>query len=127
MVTGMAQVTQFELSISFVYQKFIIFPYLTIRNTCLAKIYIIIISPLWSIVFFTTNYSHPTYGWVLGHLPPGESHTHRQYGIWWSGGSITVLLKTAKVIPIYKQGHKDDVSNYRPISILPCFLLKSSR
>src|SRR6218665_1632151 len=34
---------------------------------------------------------------------------------------VPVLLKTAKVIPIYKQGHKDDVSNYRPISILPYF------
>src|SRR6218665_1820734 len=36
-------------------------------------------------------------------------------------GVVPVLLKTAKVIPIYKQGHKDDVSNYRPISILPYF------
>src|SRR6218665_2475717 len=36
-------------------------------------------------------------------------------------GVDPVLLKTAKVIPIYKQGHKDDVSNYRPISILPYF------
>ena len=30
-------------------------------------------------------------------------------------------LKIAKVIPIFKSGAKDHVSNYRPISILPCF------
>ena len=30
-------------------------------------------------------------------------------------------LKIAKVIPVFKSGAKDNVSNYRPISILPCF------
>ena len=30
-------------------------------------------------------------------------------------------LKTAKVAPIFKSGDKDNVSNYRPISILPVF------
>jgi len=28
--------------------------------------------------------------------------------------------KTAKVTPLHKAGTKDDVNNYRPISILPC-------
>ena len=30
-------------------------------------------------------------------------------------------LKTAKLVPIHKEGCKTDVSNYRPISLLSCF------
>ena len=30
-------------------------------------------------------------------------------------------LKIAKVTPIYKGGKEDNITNYRPISILPCF------
>ena len=30
-------------------------------------------------------------------------------------------LKIAKVTPIYKTGYNSDISNYRPISFLPCF------
>ena len=30
-------------------------------------------------------------------------------------------LKIAKATPIHKDGHGSDVSNYRPISVLPCF------
>ena len=32
---------------------------------------------------------------------------------------VQKLMKTAKVIPIYKFKARDDFSNYRPISILP--------
>ena len=34
-------------------------------------------------------------------------------------GKVPDLMKTAKVIPIFKSKAKDDLSNYRPISILP--------
>ena len=30
-------------------------------------------------------------------------------------------LKIAKVTPVYKAGDSSDVSNYKPISVLPCF------
>ena len=30
-------------------------------------------------------------------------------------------FKQAKIIPIHKSGSKDNISNYRPISILPIF------
>ena len=30
-------------------------------------------------------------------------------------------LKIAKVIPIFKNGHREDMYDYRPISVLPCF------
>ena len=30
-------------------------------------------------------------------------------------------LKIAKVTPIYKAGDSSDISNCRPISVLPCF------
>ena len=34
-------------------------------------------------------------------------------------GVFPVQLKQGKVLPIYKGGSKSDLSNYRPISILP--------
>ena len=30
-------------------------------------------------------------------------------------------MKIAKVIPVFKEGDSVDLSNYRPISVLPCF------
>ena len=38
-----------------------------------------------------------------------------------SSGIVPLALKIAKVSPIYKQGNKEDLKNYRPISILPYF------
>ena len=37
-------------------------------------------------------------------------------------GVVPSSLKMAKVVPVYKQGNSQDVTNYRPISILPFFL-----
>lgn len=36
-------------------------------------------------------------------------------------GIVQLALKTAKLIPLFKQGNKLDMTNYRPISILPYF------
>ena len=38
-----------------------------------------------------------------------------------SQGLVPEELKTARLIPIFKSGTKSLISNYRPISILPCF------
>ena len=38
-----------------------------------------------------------------------------------STGIVPEDLKTAKVIPIYKKENAEEFSNYRPVSILPCF------
>jgi hypothetical protein len=38
-----------------------------------------------------------------------------------STGTFPNLMKIAKVHPIFKKGRKLDVSNYKPISILPVF------
>src|SRR6218665_842071 len=36
-------------------------------------------------------------------------------------GIVPDAIKIAKIVPIFKNGEKNDVSNYRPISILPYF------
>ena len=38
-----------------------------------------------------------------------------------STGIVPSALKLAKVVPIFKQGSHEDITNYRPISILPYF------
>ena len=38
-----------------------------------------------------------------------------------STGSVPEQLKVAKVIPIYKKENVEIFSNYRPVSVLPCF------
>ena len=36
-------------------------------------------------------------------------------------GSVPSNLKIAKVTPVFKSGDPEDIHNYRPISVLPCF------
>ena len=38
-----------------------------------------------------------------------------------SSGVVPHEFKIAKVMPLYKSGDSNNFSNYRPISILPCF------
>jgi len=38
-----------------------------------------------------------------------------------STGNVPNQLKTAKVIPLYKKDNAEIYSNYRPVSLLPCF------
>ena len=38
-----------------------------------------------------------------------------------STGIVPEELKLAKVIPIYKKEDPEIFSNYRPVSVLPCF------
>lgn len=39
-----------------------------------------------------------------------------------STGVISDAIKISKIVVLLKQGDKDNVSNYRPISVLPYFL-----
>ena len=43
------------------------------------------------------------------------------FNLTFTTGSFPSNLKVAKVIPVFKNGDKHNISNYRPISILPCF------
>ena len=43
------------------------------------------------------------------------------FNLYLSTGSVPEKLKIAKVIPIYKKSNVDVFSNYRPVSLLPCF------
>ena len=38
-----------------------------------------------------------------------------------STGIVPEMLKIAKVVPIYKKNDAEKFSNYRPVSLLPCF------
>ena len=42
------------------------------------------------------------------------------FGLAFDIGHFPQIFKTAKVIPIFKSGSKQQASNYRPISLLPC-------
>ena len=44
------------------------------------------------------------------------------YDYAFSSGIFRDILKVAKVIPIHKNGYKNDLNNYRPISFFPVFL-----
>ena len=43
------------------------------------------------------------------------------YNLSFSSGIVPLKLKTAKVTPVYKKKDIHDISNYRPISVLPVF------
>ena len=43
------------------------------------------------------------------------------YNLSLTTGVFPALWKTAKVKPLHKKGHKYDINNYRPISIIPVF------
>ena len=45
----------------------------------------------------------------------------RVFNLSLSAGIFPDKLKIAKVSPIFKNGEKDLLTNYRPISVLPCF------
>lgn len=42
------------------------------------------------------------------------------FNICMTEGVFPELLKTAKIIPVFKKGDKLEVNNYRPVSLLPC-------
>ena len=50
-----------------------------------------------------------------------EDPLHYIFNLCLKQGICPDSLKVAKVIPLYKSGDKSRVSNYRPISVLPCF------
>ena len=43
------------------------------------------------------------------------------FNCYFKTGVVPEQLKTAKVIPIYKNDNAEVLSNYRPVSVLPCF------
>ena len=43
------------------------------------------------------------------------------YNFLFKSGIFSDCLKTVKVIPVYKQGDKTDIGNYRPVPILSSF------
>jgi len=43
------------------------------------------------------------------------------FNLSFTSGTVPNNLKVAKVIPIYKKDDADQFSNYRPVSVLPCF------
>ena len=45
----------------------------------------------------------------------------RLYNSCMQNGTFPEIFKTGKVIPIHKKGNKENIENYRPVSILPIF------
>ncbi|XP_065642190.1 uncharacterized protein LOC136073861 [Hydra vulgaris] len=50
-----------------------------------------------------------------------ETSLYHVFNLFLQSGTVPEKLKIARVLPIFKSGDDTDSSNYRPISVLPCF------
>lgn len=56
--------------------------------------------------------------YVLDIITPVVTHI---YNLILSSGVFPKMMQIARVVPIYKNGDKNNLNNYRPISVLPVF------